>query len=224
MILLRPEAPRDKGDFGPSAYVYEPFVLERTREVLAGQTKIELPQDIETLIEAVYGADAASMGDLASSWLTEYQIATAAQASQAMSVFLPKPSVSNLPRQMRHQLPDDSDPGLAAALRTRLIEPGVTLICVHDRDGLLFLDPDGHEPLPEGPVTTQTARRLLLNSVTLHRYDFVKAVNVRQMQPKEWADSSWLRNCALVEFKNGLGSVGGFSLRVDAEVGLEFTS
>ena len=49
-------APMDESNFGKSAFVYEPYVLNRTVEVLKTLKNIKLPEDIPTIIDDTYKA------------------------------------------------------------------------------------------------------------------------------------------------------------------------
>lgn len=49
--------PGENQDLGGSGMVYEPWIMYRTWEVLQDHEKIRIPQDMRTLVEAVYGED-----------------------------------------------------------------------------------------------------------------------------------------------------------------------
>jgi len=68
--------------FGPSAYVYAPYVLCRTLEVWGGQTQVTLPHDIRPLIEATYQSRKET-GKLAS-YLQEISVHKSKQCNLAL--------------------------------------------------------------------------------------------------------------------------------------------
>jgi len=49
--------PVDDLDFGPSGKVYSPWILGKTHEILKGFESIKIPDDMRTLVEAVYSTD-----------------------------------------------------------------------------------------------------------------------------------------------------------------------
>lgn len=66
---LSPAVESPQAAFGPSAYVYDPYVLCRSLEVWQACATVSLPQDIRALIEATY-ADRHESGPMAR-WLYE---------------------------------------------------------------------------------------------------------------------------------------------------------
>ena len=106
-------------DFGPSQFVYYPFLLKQTQHYLDRIADIEIPGGIRDAIESVYGSepDEKDMQD----WL-ERAFGEELQAAQAESVLLKPPDPKYFGLWERAQ-PFERDESETLSMATRLGEP-----------------------------------------------------------------------------------------------------
>jgi CRISPR-associated endonuclease/helicase Cas3 len=232
LLLTRPLDRAGVPDFDRDVYVYEPFVLLRSYLALEERDRITLPGETEALIEAVYGQEEPPAENL-----TPALIAALEQAHQRMqrheeehvykarTKLVPGPQSDHLMTQRSLPLEENS-PELHKAFQalTRLIPPGVSLVCLHRTAGGLALEPDGSAPMmdlmqqPDPDLTEQLARHTL--KVT-HQPVFQHFL--AQPVPVGWRDHPLLRNYRAVIFTDGVCPLVGtpYTLRLSREIGLE---
>ncbi len=232
-LLITTPADRDGvPDFGRDVYVYERYMLLRSYMALQGRNHVTLPADTEALIEAVYG-DEEPLAD----GLTKALVAALADARQRMqrheeqhvykarTKLVPAPQADNLLTQGSLALEEDS-PELHEAFQalTRLIPPGVSLVCLHRTAAGLTLETDDSGPVvdltqePEPDLTKRLARYTL--NVT---HQPVVQHFLAQPVPIGWRDHPLLHNHRAVIFTDGLCPLAGtpYTLRLSHEIGLE---
>lgn len=162
--------------FGRAAFVYDEAILLRSWLALRGRAALELPKDIEPLVEEVYGSTVLPE-DLPAPLRARLGACQAARdeegKAQALSAdhrLLPSPAESDPFRDFSSFF-DDEDPAIHEALRavTRLGDPSVVVIPVVERDGRLALatnpvvelDPTAEElPLEVAVAAARTAIRV----------------------------------------------------------------
>lgn len=202
--------------FGKSIeYVYDRYVLLRSWLALRQRSEIVLPDEIETLVEEVYGESNAA-GD--EEWgydlsMAKEQMMLARRESEKAAGNLlvcgPK-DPGDLLEQFNTQLADDEDPEVHKTVRaaTREGDPSITVVVlpsnqnVHDESGL----PD--------------IRELLDRSAKLsHRglYHFL----LERDSPAEWARNAHLRHVRLLQLDGqNQTQVGDYKLTVDEMLGI----
>jgi len=112
---------------------------------------------------------------------------------------------------------------------TRLAEPGVTLVCVHDDFGTLYLEPgDRSTRIDPYHPDDETAKKLALYTMTVQNHDVVKyfsaAEQLSKTFPTTWQKIAALRYHRLAIFdNNGNCPMEGtsYTLRLTRELGLE---
>lgn len=197
-------------------FVYDRYVLLRTWLALRQRGKIEVPADIEGLIETVYGEAAMDCGE---EWNTplirakenmDYDFNESAKAAGNLLVSRPK-CAGDLIEDFNDQLADDDDPEAHKTIRaaTREGDPSVTVVML-PRDAILTDDPG----IPE-------VRRLLDHSAKLNHMGIFRPLLDQGESPREWAHSAHLRYTRLLrlDVKNR-GRVGNYLLTVDEELGV----
>ncbi len=196
-------------------YVYDRYILLRTWLVLRQRREINIPDEVETLIEAVYGPNALPAEDGWSEALCKAEGQMKDRNSESensakwLLVAFPQ-DPSELVEQFNAQLTEDEDPEVHKAVRaaTREGDPSVTAVLL----------PAG-EHLSKSPNRTEVCR-LLGNSVSLnHRGVF--GVLRNDSPATEWQESVHLRHCRLVRLdENGKARVGNYILTVDKQRGI----
>ncbi len=216
--------------FGADEYVYDRFVLTASWLVLSGRRAFEVPADTRGLIEAVYGPTdwfANVPEPLASDLREAAQDMLAArrgEVDQANRRVVRAPDDERLLSQPNAALAED-DPEIHATLQamTRLVEPGVTVVCLYQTLAGLALEPDGNGPINlDAPLNHYLEQQFLQRTVTIrHRGVMSKIADTEP--PSRWLRSAALRQCRLAIFANELCPIPDtpFVLRLTRQLGLE---
>ena len=210
--------------FGPSAWVYDEYILLRSWLLLRNQTSITIPSDIEAWIEAVYGPD---VGDARLEPALRCALETLRQrsedrreqeAAKARDFILPRPDASDgVMAAIEFSPPDDDE---TAQRLTRLSAPTVMIICAHETSVGPSLTPDGTEAFaPDTRPNRSLVARLFQRSVRIgSRFWYRHFIGLPC--PSGWRDVPLLRSCRLACFRDGEVRVGNRTLRLDPILGL----
>ena len=135
---------------------------------------VSLPDDLERLVEQVYGAEHLEISE---NWKSALQESLRdlvderkSQRRNARGLVVNEPDDEELFTQQNAQLEEDN-PEVAERIRaaTRDTEPTVQLIVVFRIDGRDFLDADATEPFDETELPSASQmRRLLDNEITIN--------------------------------------------------------
>jgi len=231
MLIARPEGDTSSPDFGASRYIYAPFILWRTWLEIEGRTALNLPSETSELIEAVYGKfNAEKYPPEIAEKLTKTQADMAKEfgrdAYKAAQNLIPPPGAKNLVTQRLQNLKDDEDPTLHDQVRamTRLIPPGINLVCLHRMpDGSLNTEPDGSgRPIDLGRIPQSTAvEEMLKYTLSIHRRDVVRAL--AEKTPPKWKRKAALRYHVPIVLEGGRCPIEGTNLTLvlDKALGLQ---
>jgi CRISPR-associated endonuclease/helicase Cas3 len=196
--------------------VYEPYILLRTWLALRGLDKIDIPTEIESLVEAVYG-DSVPVGG--NGWQEALEMARekmdfnyreSENAARRLLVSKPK-APSDLVEDFNDQLVDDDDPEVHKAVRasTRVGDPPVTVVMLPE-ETVLTRDPSISE-----------IRRLLDRSFKLSHQGVLKAILHEGETPVEWRKNAHLRHARLLRINRlNQRQVGNYLLTVDEKQGI----
>jgi CRISPR-associated endonuclease/helicase Cas3 len=219
--------------------IYERYVLLRTHLVLSRLEAMRVPDDLDRLIEAVYGEDAEGLAHPCDEvWrkaldfaLEEMQAREAEDERRALgdahehrSVVIPSPrsekAIVLVPRSV---LEDDDDPRTHADLRaaTRLAQPSVSVVFLYRNGEGLELEPGQPIDVSRPPAGASEIEALLGNSATLHATKCVRHFSGLEPYSK-WSKCSPLRHLRLVELdSSGRYQDGDMVVSVDREVGVQ---
>lgn len=203
--------------FGASIeYVYDRYVLLRTWLALRGRDAIDVPTEIETLVEAVYGDAVPDSGDgwpkalAAARERMEFSRTESQKAAHGLLVSQPK-DPSDLIEQFNDQLADDDDPEVHRTVRaaTREGDPSITVVML-----------PGDEQLTHD-LAIPEVRRLLDRSAKLSHKGVFQALLKHGLTPAEWAKNAHLRHARLVRLNaENRGRVNGLILTADEHLGI----
>jgi CRISPR-associated endonuclease/helicase Cas3 len=158
----------DMENFGPSGYVYEPYMLLRTWLTLRNMQLVTLPQDMDFLIEAVYGNEEVEEEE----WrerLEKLQLDMENRMNKdqfdAKKVLVNKPGTGDITKDFLQDLLEEADfpdshivsPIVA---QTRLGAARVSVVLLHQVKDEVSLDPEGREPISMEPPINPAARRV----------------------------------------------------------------
>lgn len=231
--LVQPEFD-SKGlpDLGVDAKVYQRYILLRSWLVVQHLEIIKVPEDIEDLIEAVYGAEGVieEDQDLPEEWRIglqeawdEAQNELANDKKEALVKVIKSPdSHFNLTDCYHADLKeDDPEASLRVQAATRLCRPSVPLVCLYDAGGgKVSLDPEGTKILDqEKEPDLETTRALLGRAVTVTHQGVVWHFH-EEKPPIGWRRSPHLRYHRPAVFKNGRCRAGGWEIELNPDLGI----
>ncbi|AWR87925.1 MULTISPECIES: CRISPR-associated helicase/endonuclease Cas3 [Meiothermus] len=226
-------------DFGTAERIYERYVLLRSWLALRNRTQIELPGDIDRLVQEVY-SDPMPQG-LPEAWRRALEEAQARMEKrdardQDEAFYAPfgDPDETGWlePRDFT-RLPDDEpnpddDPSL---LKTRKGPPSATVVLLHKVGGQLCLDAGGKEGVSlASQLELAQARRIFARSVKLSRYELVqnnlKALEAHRkahgLPAKPWSETPLLAHAHPVVLEGGCAVLGELVLELHPELGVVY--
>ncbi|MFC7216852.1 CRISPR-associated helicase Cas3' [Streptomyces polyrhachis] len=228
LVVLDPIAGQG-GVPGQWGQVYAEFLLMETSKTLhqRGERPIRIPEDVQALVESVHGhRDDRFDWDspaVAAAW-TAHTGETIAQ--QGIGALLAIPRAGHVKQlDQLHHLQGKEDEWEAS---TRLGADSVRLLCVYAQaDGRLTLDQAGAEPLPTavgGRMDVSDVRAIMGRTIPVNA-EWFSGEREQHRPPEDWAEHAMLGDLAVLRLpvRNGetaAVSVGGKSIRLDAELGL----
>lgn len=224
LVLVHPGGGPLEAALRAVAGVYVEFVMRRTLLALEARRSLVLPDDIEALVEEVYGTpDPPEHEQQLARSRERFEEETQRHEAAARDRVLPRPGVPDDPfGQFGISLRDDDDPSLADELRavTRLGDPSIEVICLHRRGERAYLDPGFTREVdlsttPRGPDLV----RLLDNGVRISRRGLVHKLYSGR-PPEAWEKSALLRHRRLLLLENGVASIENHRLELDEDLGL----
>lgn len=206
------------------ARVYEELVMRRTLIALADRHHVCLPADIEPLVEEVYrDEDPPPYKEALANLRHRYETQLHEEHISAKKRALPLPDPRHdIFADLDCPLADEEDPNIPADLRalTRLGDPSIEVVCLHDVAGRACIDSAGQFLVDlTGTVPKGEARRLMENGLRVSTQGLVQALR-KQPCPAGWKKQAVLSYRRPLIFHNGAASIAGFHLTLDRELGL----
>jgi CRISPR-associated endonuclease/helicase Cas3 len=226
--LLSPSMDGGLPSFGPSAKVYDEHVLLRSWLALCSRDRIEVPSDVEPLVEAVYQRldpphDLAR--GLRDAWreTARKQAETVAdEQREAQERWLRRPSYRGALWRLMEDPREEDAPDFHQAHQalTRLAEPSVTLVALYSEAGDARLRPGGPVVDVSRAPTREETRELLLRTFRVTDPRIVFTLLREGEVPPPWRRSPLLRHhrCLRVD-REGRAMVGRHVVELDAELG-----
>ncbi len=207
-----------------SSVVYFPHILLRTWLTLRDRGTVRGPDEVEELIEAVYGAgERLSAGPLQRAWDDTFRTMSSAEQAdvrEAGNRLLRPPGTTEYLYQIAASPREEEAPELHPALQamTRLTEPNVSLVILGAVEGKPQLD--GRAYGLDKPPSLPQIEQLLRRSVTISDRRVLYSL-LREEVPAGWQKSPLLRNLRLVVLSaDGGKQIEGHTLRLDPELGV----
>ncbi|MFQ5575632.1 MAG: CRISPR-associated helicase Cas3' [Anaerolineae bacterium] len=231
LVITQPDLHEQSPDFGNDVFVYERYILLQTYRLLQNETEITLPGQTVALIEGVYGrkpdADDAEVVQAYREMMRNNHTAHIKAQKQLVG------DVTDFQLLYQTNLGlDEDNPAVHQSFRakTRDIALGVSLICLHQTETKLLLDPDKPdtacdlEVVPNAEQTREFLRRML----TVQNWVLVNHF-ADQAVPSGWHKNAVLRHTRPVIFENGTyifthtqnGKEQTFILSLDPDLGLQ---
>jgi len=196
--------------------VYDRYILLRTWLALRGLKEINAPDEIESLVEAVYGESSEETDeawrialDQAFETMEGEYLASKTIARQLLVAGPQDPT--DLVEEFNSQFLADDDPQVHKAVRaaTREGDPSITVVML-PADTVLTPDP-----------TVSEVCRLLDNSVKLSHKALFQAFLQNGEAPEQWKKNAHLRHARILRLdERNSGRVGNYKLTLDKQLGL----
>jgi len=227
LVLVQPDMQDDIPQFGVDRLIYAPYILLRTYLALQNTPDLHIPEDVQPLIEQVYGDD--PLSGLFPAWesalaeaKTKLDEEVREQENKARGNLIYPPEDEDLFWEMSKDL-DEDNPELHQALRalTRLTRPTVTLVCLHQTDQGIVIDPEVSTQIDlKNEPDYDLARKLASRKVSLTNRTIVNHF-VAQLAPNGWQNHPMLRYFRPIVFVNNIYVVNQqLSLRFDSKQGI----
>lgn len=216
-------------EFGNSANVYEPYFLLLSYLSLRECTFISLPNDIENLIDKVYGEPQCPwpspvFKQAVLSAKTDMEAKMKGDEHKAQGNLVKAHDIGDpfdFFNAFNKQLEEDN-PDIHNSLQalTRLVEATVQVVCLYKTPTGIFLHHGDRNPIDmsntlDGTVVSSLLRRSM--SITDKRIVFKL---IKQQTPHAWEKCPALRHHRLLEFENGIARIDKYTLYLDEELGL----
>lgn len=209
-------------------YVYAPYILGRTWALLSRECELQLPQDIDRLVQAVYGdaelpadlteADRAFIEDEAfGSYLGKRQT----ERMMALNVAIDPEAEPQAAYAQKNRGYEEGEEGLGLPNYTRLGDDSISLIPVHVVPGGWSLTPGGEAFDPERLLPDAWAKRLYTRQLKTSRKALVKHCQAEEA-PRAFSEHPLLRHLKPLRLTEGCLQVGSLTVRLDDELGLVY--
>jgi len=230
-VLLKPEVVDGLPVLGNERLIYFPFILYKTWLALENRSEISLPDQYESLIEAVYSDGIPEGLSPQSKALLEEKRSSMQeeihkQEIQAVKRLIPKASAYNFLTQPSANLEED-DPQIHKDMRalTRLAEPSIDVVCLHKTEHGLSIDADGNGEIID--INSTPNRSLILKLLgqvvkvqDRELVDFLGSQQKMPYYPASWKKVSALRYHRLLQFEGGECIVENKKIVLDSIYGL----
>lgn len=211
-------------------YVYDPYLLGRTWALLSRETELQLPQDIDRLVQAVYGedglpddlagADRAFIEDEAyGSHLGKRQT----ERMMAINVAVDPEAEPQTAYVQKCRGYEEGEEGLGLPNYTRLGEDSVGLVPLHVVAGGWSLTADGAAFDPDQTLPDSLARALYARQLKTSRQALVRHLQAAQT-PRAFAEHPLLRHLKPLPLEQGCLPLGRLTVRLDEQLGLVYQS
>jgi CRISPR-associated endonuclease/helicase Cas3 len=210
-------------------FVYDAYIMGRSWAVLSREKEIQLPQDIDRLVEAVYGDDDLPM-DISSdarefietAALGKYLATRQGERQQAVNIAIdprgePQNAYLDKPRG------NEEGDGLGIKNRTRLGEDSISLVPMHVVQGGWTESLEEVPFDPAKPLEDDRAKALFMRQLKLSRKALVHHF-AQAEAPLSFAEHPLLRHLKPLILDDGIARVGSLTLHLDPELGLIYES
>lgn len=205
------------------SYVYDAYILGRTWALLCREELLQLPGDIDRLVQAVYSIEDPLPNELESSAREfieidsygEYLARVQKERRESFSIAIdpgkePHTAYAGKPRG------SENGEGVGLENKTRLGQESITLVPVCVVEGHWCVGEDVF--LPDQPLNDTIARQLYRRQLKVSRGAVVKHFKSKGVPPA--FEHAILRNCYPLPLLEGKYVDGSVRIRLDAQLGL----
>ena len=208
-------------------YVYDPYILGRTWALLSRESILTLPEDIDRLVQAVYGN--ADLPDDLAGQVLEFieEQAFGAHLAQLQDQTQKAVNIAIDPAQEPHNAylnkprGNEEGDGLGLQNRTRLGDDSIGLVPVHVVADGWSLEPAGPAFNPETELPDALARSLCARQLSVSRQALTAHFGAASV-PRSFAEHPLLRHLRPLPLRDGIYEHAdlGMQLRLMPELGL----
>lgn len=206
-------------------FVYDPYVLYRTWGIVVEETVWRLPQDIDRLVQAVYGGmsfEAEERTDFVKKLdraLGDHLAQQQKQRQQAIDVSINAEDEPQYAYAMcrGNEIGEDGD----WPITTRLGNQRLAVVPVHVADDGWRLFPDDAPFDPSAEPADELAQRIFRRQVSISRKDIVLEL-LKQPVPAGFQNHPLLRYLQPLPLRDGIAPFDKLRLRLDAELGITY--
>lgn len=209
-------------------YVYEPYILGRTWALLSRETELQLPRDIDRLVQAVYGDDELpadiAEADRALIEVEAYGTHLSRKKTErmmALNVAVDPEAESQSAYLQKCRGYEEGEEGLGLPNYTRLGDDSITLVPVHVMAGGWSLTPGGDVFDPAQMLPDALAKRLYARQLKTSRKALVKHAQGEE-SPLAFSEHPLLRHLKPLRLTDGCLQIGRLTVRLDDELGLVY--
>lgn len=209
-------------------YVYEPFILCRTWALLSRESELQLPRDIDRLVQAVYGDDELPAGlaeaDRAFIEVEAYGTHLSRNKTErmmALNVAIDPDAEPQNAYLQKCRGYEEGEEGLGLPNYTRLGDESITLVPVHVVPGGWSLTSGGATFDPTQLLPDALAKKLYARQLKTSRKALIKHFQAEEA-PRAFAEHPLLRHLKPLPLTDGCLQLGQLTVRLDCELGLVF--
>jgi len=226
--LLRDALPNLKGTGW--GFVYEPYILGRTWALLTRETVLELPQDIDRLVQAVYDKEHELPGDLDEQVREfievhaygEHRSNEKESGQRAANIVIDPSCEAHTVYDGKPRGHEEDESGLGLTNTTRDGLESVTLVPVLEGPGGLWQVAAGGPPFdPQRPLPPQIAKALYGRQIKVSRKRVVKRCQAT-LRPPAFESHALLRHMWPLLLRDGRAVDEALRLSLSPEMGLVY--
>lgn len=206
-------------------FVYEPYILGRTWALLSREAVLQLPDDIDRLVQAVYDddelpadLDEQARGYIEGEALGQHFARRTQERQQSLNIAL-DPAEEPQNAYVCKPRGSEEGEGLGLTNRTRLGDDAIGLVPVHVTEGGWAITADGpvfdlERPMPDGWAKLLFARQLRLSrAAVVKHFQGIQA-------PAAFAEHPLLRHLKPLPLTDKRYVIGSLTVRLDEEQGV----
>nr|WP_277611165.1 CRISPR-associated helicase Cas3' [Microbulbifer celer] len=209
-------------------YVYDPYILGRTWALLSRESILHLPQDIDRLVQTVYGDTElpAGLSEIDRDFIEieaygDYMGKCQAEQMMATDVAIDPGAEPQLAYSQKLRGYEQGEEGLGLPNSTRLGDDSITLVPIHESTDGWRLTPGGSTFDPDKYPSDALAKALYARQIRVSRKALVKHFQAATVPPA-FSEHPLLRHLVPLPLEHGCFRLDRLWLRVDAELGLVY--
>jgi CRISPR-associated endonuclease/helicase Cas3 len=232
--ICQPDETNDVPDFGGGTQaVYDYHILLRSWLEIKDKAVVNIPEDVEALIEAVYDEKRKCPAGLSEALKRHWEESKRKQfkdldykKGEAENRYIKWPGFSGHLGRMVSDCREEDDPTFHPAHQalTRLTGLIVNVICLYGNDIKACLDKKQEEPIDlNSNPSNEVIKKLLEHSASVSRFGLTEAIihDDKNALPMAWRKAALLRHHRILFFnEQGICPYGNFQIRLDDESGL----
>ncbi len=211
-------------------FVYDPYILGRTWAFLSREKILQLPGDIDRLVQTVYSntpmpedLDEKSLNFIMQEACGKRMANEKNERQKALNIAL---DVNAEPQLAYVQLPRGNEEGedLGLVNKTRLGDDDITVVPVYRAEGGWSVNPGGEVFDPQQAICDVLARALYGRQLKINRKGLIKHFSSIQ-SPFSFAEHAWLRHLKPMELlADGSVALEEWHVKLDQELGLIYSA